>query len=136
MSLYTPTFRLTHEGALKILQAAVAKAIEINVPQCIVIVDQSGETVASLRMDGAKFLSLRSAHKKALTAASSGAPTGGIDPAAEQRMASATDGKVTNLFGGLPIIVEGQVIGAIGIGSGTGEQDVECAKAGLAVLNA
>lgn len=136
MSLYTPTFRLSHAGALKILQAAVAKAEEMKVPQCIIIVDQSGETLASIRMDGAKFLSLRSAHKKALTAASSGVATGGIDPAAEQRMSSATDGKVTNLLGGLPIVVEGQVIGAIGVGSGTGAQDVECGQAGLAALNA
>ena len=52
----------------------------------------------------------------------------------ERRLAFATRGKVTNLLGGLPIVVDGHVIGAIGVGSGTGEQDVEVARAGVAAL--
>ena len=44
------------------------------------------------------------------------------------------EGKLTNLLGGLPVIVEGHVIGAIGVGSGTGEQDLEVAKAMVAAL--
>jgi glc operon protein GlcG len=48
------TIALTHEGALTMLAAAAVRASEMKVPQCIVICDASGETIASLRMDGAK----------------------------------------------------------------------------------
>jgi len=51
------------------------------------------------------------------------------------KLESRTDGgKATNLRGGLPIVVDGHLIGAIGVGSGTGEQDVEVAAAGVAAL--
>jgi uncharacterized protein GlcG (DUF336 family) len=49
-------------------------------------------------------------------------------------LAFATSGKATNLPGGIPIVVEDHLIGAIGVGSGTGEQDVEVARAGVAAL--
>jgi hypothetical protein len=59
----------------------------------------------------------------------------GLLRCADLRLAIATDGKRINLPGGLPIIVDGHVVGAIGIGSGTGAQDLECAKAALATLD-
>ena len=63
-------------------------------------------------------------------------PTGGIpDAALEGRLVAATQGKLTNLKGGFPIVVDGKVIGAIGVGSGTGEQDIDVALAGLAALS-
>lgn len=128
--------RLTHAGALTILTAAVKKAEDMKVPQCIAIVDAGGNLLAFTRMDGAKFLSTDSAMKKAITAASSGKPSGTGNPDSEVKMALATDGKVTNLKGGLPIIVDGFVVGAIGVGSGTSEQDIECAQAGMAAIGA
>ena len=72
---------ITHNpvaGVIWMLAAAVAKAEEIGVPQCIVIVDQSGEIVGEIRMTGSKFLSRKSARAKALTAASIGAPSSEI----------------------------------------------------------
>ena len=50
------------------------------------------------------------------------------------RLGPAASGKFTNPKGGLPIVVDAHVIGAIGVGSGTGEQDLEVAKAGIAAL--
>lgn len=47
---------------------------------------------------------------------------------------NAGGGKLTSLLGGIPIVVDGQVIGAIGVGGATGEQDVEVAKAGVAMF--
>ncbi len=126
--------RLTHAGALAILVAAVKKAEEMKVPQCIAIVDAGGNLLAFVRMDGAKFLSTDSATKKAITAASGGKLTGNANPESEVKMALATDGKVTNLKGGLPIVVDGFLVGGIGVGSGTGDQDVECAQAGIDAL--
>jgi uncharacterized protein GlcG (DUF336 family) len=125
---------LTHEGAAKILEAAVKKGAEIEAPQCIAVTDDGGHLLAFARMDGAKVLSIDSALAKARTAASSRRPTGDLSEELERRLAFATRGKATNLVGGLPIVVNGYVIGAIGVGSGTGEQDVEVARAGVASL--
>lgn len=125
---------LTHEGAAKVLEAAVDKAAAIGAPQCVAVTDDGGHLLAFARMDGAKVLSIDSAIAKAKTAASSRRPTGDLSDELERRLAFATLGKLTNLLGGMPIVVGGHVIGAIGVGSGTGEQDVEVARAGLAAL--
>jgi uncharacterized protein GlcG (DUF336 family) len=109
-----PALKLTIDGAMKLLNAAMAKAREMNVPQCIAIVDAGGHLLAFARMDGAFALSVDTALRKAQTAASYGIPTGDI--------------------AGIPIIVDGHVIGGIGIGSGTGEQDKEIAKAAVATF--
>jgi uncharacterized protein GlcG (DUF336 family) len=126
--------RLTHEGAAKVLTAAVARAEEIGAPQCIAVTDDGGHLLAFARMDGAKVLSIDSSTAKARTAASSRAPTGGVAPELESRLAFATGGKLTNLPGGMPLVVEGCLVGAIGVGSGTGEQDTDVARAGVAAL--
>ena len=126
--------RLTHEGALLMLHAAVDKANAMGQPQCIAIVDDGCNLLAFLRMDGAKVLSQASATHKAMTAASSRAPTGHIAEGLDAKLAFATEGKVTNLKGGLPVVFDGKVIGAIGVGSGTGEQDVEVAQAAIEAL--
>ncbi|MEM7720400.1 MAG: heme-binding protein [Pseudomonadota bacterium] len=135
MTLTEPTLRLTHHAVLKMLQAAIAKAEEMGQPQCIVIVDASGETLAQFRMSGAKYLSLKSARTKARTAASIGAPTTGIPETVGLAIAAATGGDVTRLPGGLPIHVDGVLVGGIGIGSGSGDQDIAVAEAALAVLS-
>ena len=129
-----PHAKLTHEGALKVLHAAIEKAKAMGVPQCIAIVDDGGHLLAFTRMDGGKVLSIDSAMKKAMTAASSRVPTGGAGADVELKLGLATKGKLTNLKGGVPIVVDGHVIGAVGVGSGTGEQDLEVAKAGIAAL--
>lgn len=126
--------RLTHAGAMKIIDAAVRKAIEMSKPQCISVVDDGGNLLAFTRMDGGKVLSIESSIRKAATAASSRVPTGGIQGDLEFRLAHATSGQLVNLKGGLPIIVEGVTIGGVGVGSQTGEEDLEVAKAGLAAI--
>ena len=131
---YVPHLKLTHEGALKMLRAGIAKALEMKQPQCITITDDGGHLLAFVRMDGAKVLSIDSSRKKAMTAASARTPSGETRAEVEVKLAFATDGKLTNLKGGLPVIVDGHLIGAIGVGSGTGEQDLEVAKVALAAL--
>lgn len=129
-----PFLRLSHEGALKMLNAAVAKATAMKVPQCICIVDNGGHLLAFVRMDGGNIQSFDTAFRKAQTAAANGQPSGGIEAGVDIKLAVATEGRRINLPGGLPIIVDGHVIGGLGVGSGTGAEDLEVAKAGIAAL--
>ena len=128
------SLKLTSDGAMKLLQAGIAKAKEMGVPQCIAVVDAGGQLLAFSRMDGAFALSIDTALMKAMTAASYGVPTGDIAAGIDIKLAIATQGKRINLPGGLPVIVDGHVIGAIGVGSGTGEQDKQVANAALGAL--
>ena len=131
----TPTLKLTSEGAMKILQAAIKKADEMNVPQCISVVDSGGHLLAFFRMDGAFVMSNTSSRRKAETAAAYGIPTGDIPEGIDIKLAIVTNGERVNLPGGLPLIIERQVVGAIGVGSGTGQQDLEVAKVGVSALD-
>jgi glc operon protein GlcG len=130
-----PSLKLTSDGAMKLLNAAMAKAKEMGVPQCISIVDSGGHLLAFGRMDGAFSQSIDTSLMKAMTAASYGIPTGDIAAGIDLKLAIATQGKRVNLPGGLPIIVDGHVIGGIGVGSGTGEQDKQVANAALGALS-
>ncbi|MBM7069769.1 heme-binding protein [Actibacterium sp. 188UL27-1] len=136
MSFVRSTLMLTHEAVFTMLQAAVAKAEEIGQPQCIVIVDVSCLTLAEFRMTDAKPLSLKSARAKAMTAASIGAATLIIPEAVKPLIAAATEGSVTGLPGGLPIRIDGHLLGGIGVGSGSGDQDITVAKAALDAIHA
>ncbi|MEP9354773.1 heme-binding protein [Xanthobacter sp. KR7-65] len=131
-----PAARLTHAGALVALAAAVARAEEMGVPQNISIVDDGGNLLAFVRMDGAKLLSRETSLSKAISAASHRQPTSRLDPALEVKLAIASGGRLTNLEGGFPIILDGVCVGGIGVGSGKGSEDVEVAKAALAALGA
>ncbi|MBB6182297.1 GlcG/HbpS family heme-binding protein [Pseudorhizobium flavum] len=134
MQKYRSSIVLTADAALQALAAAVDKAKAISVPQCIFVVDPSGETIASLRMDGAKYLSMHTARAKARTAASINGATGAMPVEFGVAAGIASQGGVTHLPGGLPIRFEGVLAGAIGVGSGTGDQDFEVARAALAAI--
>jgi uncharacterized protein GlcG (DUF336 family) len=128
------SLKLTVDGAMKLVAAAIAKAKQMGVPECISVVDAGGHLLAFARMDGAFVQSIDTSLMKAMTAASYGIPTGDIAAGIDLKLAIATQGKRINLPGGLPIIIDGHVVGGIGIGSGTGEQDREVAAAALAAL--
>lgn len=136
MATTKASLKLTHEGALKALAGAVAKAEALGVPQNITIVDDGGNLLAFVRMDGAKMLSRETSLSKAITAASHRQPTSRLNPSDEVKLAIAGGGRLTNLEGGLPIVIAGQCVGAVGVGSGTGAQDVEVARAALAAIDA
>ena len=136
MTVVRDSKALTHAAVLTMLGAAVAKAEALGPPQCIVIVDASGDPLGELRMTGAKYLSRRSARTKARTAASIGAPSDAIPEAVRPHIAAATQNEVTGLGGGLPIRVGGMLVGGIGVGSGSPEQDIAVAKAALEAVGA
>jgi uncharacterized protein GlcG (DUF336 family) len=128
--------RLDLADAGPLLQGARAKAVEIGVPMCIAITDESGNLVAFERMDGGKVTSSTIAIDKAYTAAAAkratheygaasqpGSPAYGIN--------SAIGGRLMVVGGGLPVTVNGQVVGGIGVSSGTPGQDQQVAQAGI-----
>jgi uncharacterized protein GlcG (DUF336 family) len=126
--------KLSAAAALRILEAGMAKAQEMGIPQCITVVDEGGNLLAFVRMDGARFNSIDSSRHKAITAASSGRPSGLSKPEDAVFLAVTTQGRNVNLKGGIPIIVDGRCIGGIGVGSGTGDQDREVALAALRAI--
>lgn len=134
MSETRPHLKLTHEGALKALNAGIAKAADMGQPQCISIVDDGGHLLAFVRMDGAFHMSLETSLRKARTAACYGQPTGNTAAGVDIKLALGTDGQRINLPGGLPVVVDGHLVGGIGVGSGSGEQDREVAAAAIAAI--
>jgi glc operon protein GlcG len=135
--------QLNLAGAEVILAAARAKAQAMKVRENIYVVDDGGHPIAFARMDGARPGSAYTALSKAVTAATMRAATGPLPNAKNpdlllnlslQNAASAGGGKFTSLQGGVPIVVDEQVIGAVGCGGGTGEQDAEVARAGVQAL--
>lgn len=103
---------------------------------CIAVVDPGANVLAFARMDGAKFHSVGSSTLKAQTAVAQRAPTGGVTADVEVTVTLAMSGKFTNLIGGVPLVVGGQIVGGIGAGSGTGQEDIAVARAGAAAIGA
>lgn len=135
---------LTLEGAQTILDAAKKKAESMNVKVNIAVVDDGGHLIAFVRMNGARPASGYTAMTKATAAATMRTATGPLPPGGEtvnthlsialENAAAASGGKMTTLFGGVPVVVDGQVIGAVGVGGAKGEEDAEIAKTGIAAL--
>ncbi|MBY0397219.1 MAG: heme-binding protein [Thermoleophilia bacterium] len=138
--------RLTLEGARRIIEGAEAKAREMKLNVNIAVVDDGGHLLAFARMDGARPASGYTAMTKATTAATFRQDTGPLPKGAAapdillnlslQNAAQASGGKVTTLYGGLAVTVDGQVVGGVGVGGGSGEQDAEIGRAGLAKFQA
>lgn len=138
--------QLNLAGAETILAAARKKATDLGLKVNVAVVDDGGHLLAFARMDGGRPASGATALTKAVSAATFRQETGPLPAGKEPDLllslglpaaAAASGGKVTALKGGVPIVVGGQVIGAVGVGGGTGEQDVEVARAGIqSLLNA
>jgi glc operon protein GlcG len=133
-ALYQSRNQLTYAGAAIAIAAAVSKSREISAPECIAIVDAGGNLLAYARVEGAAVLAVQPAIAKASTAAALQGPTGEIPFEFGANLAFASLGGIANLGGGLPIIHKGELLGAIGVGSGTTEQDVAVAEAGRDAL--
>lgn len=135
--------RLTLAGAELAIQAARQKAEEMQLQVNITVVDEGGHPLAFARMDGARPASAYTSMTKATSAATKRDETGPLrleGPAgthlnlAVENAAASSGGKFTTLKGGIPIRVDQQVIGAIGVGGATGEQDAQIAAAGRSAL--
>jgi len=134
--------RLSHAEARILIEGAACKADEIGVPMCIAITDESGNLIAFERMDGGKVHSTTIAQDKAFTAASARKGTHEYNQACVPGndnhlfgIHTALGGRLCIVGGGLPISINGEVVGGIGISSGTPQQDMACAQAGIDHFN-
>jgi uncharacterized protein GlcG (DUF336 family) len=132
--------KLTLEGAQLVLTAAQARAVEIKVPMDIAVVDDGAHLLAFVRMDGAKLSSVEIAIRKAQGAAIRRLPTAPartgdeVNVVLSMGLALATQGRQIPVRGGLPLLVDGICVGAIGVSNGTEDQDVDVAQAGVRAL--
>ncbi len=130
---------LSCKGAHVLVHAGEKKAQEMGIGFCVAVVDGGGELLAFSRMDDARPGSIEIAITKARSAARRLRATrdeAGGDVLAGIRLALASHLNVTGIAGGLPIVVDGQVIGAIGVSSGTSDEDLMVARAALEAFNA
>lgn len=128
--------RLSLDDARLLLEGARRRAVEIGIPMCIAVVDESGNLIAFERMDGGKVTSITIAQDKAFTAGAARKGTHEYNEACVPGnlvfgIHTALQGRLSVVGGGLPVIVEGQYVGGIGVSSGTPQQDMECAQAGI-----
>jgi len=128
---------ITLEGARRVLDAAVSEAERMGIAVVVAVCDPSGETVAFGRMDGAPLLSVGVARDKAWTVAAFGQPTdwwAELFAAAPALAALANGRPLMPVPGGVPVVVEGEMIGAVGVSGGTAEQDREIALVAAAAV--
>lgn len=123
-----------------LIDGAKERAKKIGVPMCIAVVDESGNLIAFDRMDGAKITSITVAQDKAYTAAAARKATHEYNKACIPGnltfgIHTALGGRLCVVGGGLPVIVHGEVVGGIGLSSGTPQQDIECAQFGIDLFN-
>ena len=130
---------MTLQVAETAVRAAQDKAKALGSPMTMTVVDEAGRLVLSARGDGTGFFSPETSRAKAVAAAAFKRPTKELAELAAQGgfwalVPSVLQGQVLPTLGGTPIVRGGQVIGGIGCGGGTGQQDQECSDAGVAAV--
>ncbi len=130
---------VTLEDARRVISAAEKKALEIGQPMNIAVVDGGGNLVAHVRMDGAWIGSIDISIKKAYTSRAFDLATKDLAEHSQSGgqffgIHASNNGKIMIFAGGIPLKSEGQVVGAIGVSGGSGEQDHAVAEAGAAVF--
>lgn len=135
--------KLERAEARAMVAAAIARAAEIGVLETVCITDEGGFPIAMERMDGARVTGPQIAWNKAFTAAGhkrsthlfNAPPNGPALPGNEAfGIQWSFDGRFAVFVGGFPIVVDGEVVGGVGLSGGNGEQDTKCGLAALEAL--
>ena len=129
---------LTYEEAQRIVEATFAASREMGIKIAVAVLDERGDTVIQARMDGARWWWVDTCRAKAFATTLFGVPSGELT----ERLASGVGvamlglhpGKIAYAQGALPIMRDGTLIGAVGVGGGTSQQDEDAARAGIAAL--
>ena len=129
---------MTLADALRMIEGAMAKASELDIKISCAVVDAGGRLLAFQRMEDATWASAYGSQGKAIASVAFGQTSGALGLRANEPImtgiAAAEGGHMIMSLGGVPIIRDGRPIGACGVGGGTGEEDQECSRAGIACL--
>jgi len=129
---------LTLADAERMIQAAKAKAVAIGVKLSISVVDERGDLKCMVRMDGAPWRTPYISRGKARAAACFGVPSDDLTDRAMipvmRAVMEVERGEFVPGIGALPIIKDGELVGAIGGSGGTGQEDEDASRAGLEAL--
>lgn len=133
------TTSLSHSEAQDVIETVKNELIQRGTAAVIAVADPHGELIALLRMDGAPLTSIRIAANKAYTAARERKPTRQIGQSARDAsegidMAYFGDPQIVGWGGGLPVIVNGEVVGAVAVSGLPEMEDVELARLGVETL--
>lgn len=135
--IQTTTVSLSH--AQRLIDRGVQKALEINSPSNIAVVDIGGNLVAHVRMDHAQIGSIAHSIDKAFTSVACQSSTLALGRDAQPGkplygIAGSIGGRVIVFAGGVPLKLNGHVIGGLGVSGGTADQDQAVAEAAAAEL--
>ena len=129
---------LTLAEANQVVQGALARAKELNIKISVAVCDAGGRLVAFNRMDGALWAGAYGSQGKAIASAAFARPSGELQERAGspiiQGIAAAEGGHMIASQGAVPIIRNGVIEGACGVGGGTSQEDEDCARAGVEQL--
>ncbi len=129
---------LTLQQANRVAAAAIAEAERLGIRICVSVADAGGRLVAFQRMDGAIWAAVYGSQGKAAASAAFARPSGDLTERADhptfRGIVAADGGRMILGKGGVPILHDGQVVGACGVGGGTGEEDEDCARVGAAAV--
>jgi uncharacterized protein GlcG (DUF336 family) len=130
---------LTLAIALAMIAAAAAEARAMRVAMSVAVVDSGGQLVAFERMDAADLVTIRLAQDKAWTALVNRMPTGDlaplVQPGAEFYGYESIGGGRTIVFaGGLPIVIDGVLVGAVGVSGGSTAEDQRAVEAAASTV--
>src|ERR1700722_20092808 len=133
--IFGASLMFTLNDAMKVISAAQKKANAIGQPMNVAVADGGGNLVAHVRMDGAWLGSIDISIKKAFTARAFNIATRDLAPLAQSGgdffgINTSNDGRIMIFAGGVPLKRAGEVVGAIGVSGGSGEQDQAVAEAG------
>ena len=125
---------LDQTGAQAVLQSAKETAEQRHAPSAIAVVDRAGDLIAFLRMDGVRPGSVDLAIGKARTAARLQRPTAEVEDNINHGRTAFVAAGIMALRGGMPVRVDGQVVGAVGVAGLSKETDTEISAAAAAAL--
>jgi len=130
---------LGHMEAQQAIEAIKAELLKRGAAAVIVVADAHGELIGLLRLDGAKLAPIQIAMNKAWTAARERKPSGDIgravrDPQDGFDISYYGDPHYIGWDGGLPVVVDGEVVGAVAVSGLSGAEDVELAEMGVAAI--
>jgi glc operon protein GlcG len=130
---------ITLDEANRMVQAAIAKARELNIKISVAVCDASGRLVAFNRMDGAIWAGVYGSQGKAIASAAFGRPSGELQERADspiiRGISAAEGGHMIPSMGAVPLMRNGVPVAACGVGGGTAQQDEDCARAAITAVS-